>query len=438
MLIRLLGLAIAALLFAAVIIEQPERADATPIYSVRSAARCDTCHVEPSGWLDPPEIADRLCTLDCQGCHYSSSGGGGRTPTGQFYGRHALPTFGERPSSKAPGTGSGRYRLWEGFSGWGRTGTTPMNDIKDRFGSIDPEPTIDFGADVRALGIFPNDGDSSIFPMQAEVYGNARVDEHVSIYAAGGLQGRRQRTFDDLGGVEEDEIIDYFTVREAFVNYDRLPYRGYVRAGRFNKNFGWRIPDHTAFQRDALELDQYAQVFGVEAGINPNYPYANVQLFAQGLDSWPGDQQPGGFGATANFGVRELGWQLGLSVEALQVTELDEFRFTSGPSWALNLFPVVYLGEVDVRATREDSTRVSFFSYHEVNALIVLGLNAGARYEWLDIDISTQDDHRHRFTTSLEWNVYSGTQVAANYRWNFDSDFSATQRDLLVWVHWFL
>lgn len=438
MLIRSLGALGAAGLVAGIFFDHLEPANATPIYAVRSAGRCDTCHVEPMGWLDPPEVSERLCTLDCQGCHYSASGGGGRTPTGQFYGRHALPTYGERPVNSIPGSGSGRYRLWEGFSGWDRSGTTPIDEIEDRFGVIEADPTFDFGADIRVLGIFPDDGDIAVFPMQAEVYGQYRVARHVSVYAAGGLQGRRQRTFNDINGIEEEGAVDYFTVREAFVNVDRLPYRGYVRAGRFNKNYGWRIPDHTAFQRDALELDQYAQVYGVEAGLNPNYPYASVQLFAQGVDAWPGEQQPKGYGATANFGVRELGWHLGLSVEALQVTEDDEFRFTTGPNWALNLFPLVYLGEVDVRTSREDSTRVSLFSYHEINTLIVLGLNAGLRYEWLDIDVTTEQDHRHRLVAGVEWNVSSGWQVAANYRWSFDYEFDLTQQDLLIFAHWFL
>ena len=53
-----------------------------------------------------PELKrDRSCSLDCSNCHVSPAGGGLRTPSGQFYGREELPTWGPRPSARAaPGT----------------------------------------------------------------------------------------------------------------------------------------------------------------------------------------------------------------------------------------------------------------------------------------------------------------------------------------------
>ena len=42
---------------------------------------------------------------------------------------------------------------------------------------------------------------------------------------------------------EIDSAVDYFTVRELFVEYDRLPWNGYVRAGRITKPYGWRLAD---------------------------------------------------------------------------------------------------------------------------------------------------------------------------------------------------
>ena len=121
-------------------------ADATPVYSVRSGHECDSCHVEPLGWANPEE-ATRDCTLSCGICHVSPAGGGLRTPSGEFYGREALPMFGGRPSD---GTNpqqhlpegypsEGRYRLGEGFSGWW-AGDVDHKTIEDRYGDIDPDP----------------------------------------------------------------------------------------------------------------------------------------------------------------------------------------------------------------------------------------------------------------------------------------------------------
>ena len=64
---------------------------------------------------------------------------------------------------------------------------------------------------------------------------------------------------------------------------DNLPYRGYVRAGRFNNGYGWRIPDHTSFIRKPLGLDQNRQVLGVEGGINPNYEFVNASVLPKDL-----------------------------------------------------------------------------------------------------------------------------------------------------------
>jgi hypothetical protein len=94
----LLGLVCVTL--AAALLGWASPAAATPMYSVSSAHACNTCHVEPTGWLNPDK-ADRRCTLDCQGCHVNPSGGGLRTPLGEFYGEEVLPMFGPRPGESA-------------------------------------------------------------------------------------------------------------------------------------------------------------------------------------------------------------------------------------------------------------------------------------------------------------------------------------------------
>lgn len=75
-------------------------ARATPLYSVRAASECDTCHVEPVGWKNPA-LAQRQCSLDCNTCHVSPTGGGMREAAGLYFGREALPMFGQRPSQSA-------------------------------------------------------------------------------------------------------------------------------------------------------------------------------------------------------------------------------------------------------------------------------------------------------------------------------------------------
>ena len=72
-------------------------AQALPQFAVRSARACDTCHVDPTGWVDP-EVALRKCSLNCNVCHVSPSGAGMRNEAGIYYGRQTLPMFGDRPA----------------------------------------------------------------------------------------------------------------------------------------------------------------------------------------------------------------------------------------------------------------------------------------------------------------------------------------------------
>ena len=448
--VRLLALA----LFTSALLMVCPRAEATPIYAIRSANACDTCHIEPSGWYNPADM-DRLCTLDCIGCHVDAAGGGMRKPAGVFYGREVLPTWGTRPSASAdpkkylpPGyPEKGKYRLFEGFSGWW-PGTTRMDDIEERYGDIDPEPVFDWAFDYRGATFAPlekdaaeNDRNLAAFPMQADVYLMARPAEHLALYTSFGLQGAKRRSAQE-GFIEEDiDAIDYLTVRELSLTYDELPYNSYLRAGRFKPQYGWHIPDHTAFIRRDLGFDQNRQVFGVGGGYNPQYLFAHGSLFYQGLDGWPGELGDEALGGTVQVGYRALGWQAGGNVQVLDRTN-GQNEETMGLFWGVNLYPVVYLGELDLRIKSDevDAGQVGssgLFAYHEVNWLVLRGFSALATYHWADPNLDLLDDHKHRGTVGVQWNPYTYVQLDLQYRANFlASDF--TEHELLFILHSFL
>jgi len=445
------------LLCAAAVLAWAPDAGATPIYALRAANACDTCHIEPSGWANPPD-ADRLCTLDCRGCHVSPTGGGLRTPSGLYYGREVLPTWGTRPSQFADPEKyrpeghpkKGRARLFEDFTGWW-PGSIDMQDIKDRFGDIDPDPKVRFGFDIRAMVYLPTKGeaDPAVFPMQSDFHLAYRPLEQFVTYLSGGLAGRRaEDNYIDSDRKDEREVLDYFTVREAFVMMDRMPNNMYVRAGRFAPPFGWRIPDHTSFIRRDLQFDQYRSVFGVEGGWNPNYPYANVAAFYQGAEFWPGDQNDKGLGAAATFGLRELNYQYGGSLHYLSRTDdgaADDL--TAGVNWGVTLYPLVYLGELDFKRSIADGDAPSasgLVAYHELNWLMFRGLSSMLKYDWSDLNLDTKDDHSHRVTAGVTWHPYTHLQIDAQYRKNWvgtnpvlDLGDSTADETLLMFRGWF-
>jgi hypothetical protein len=427
----------------------PREAAATPIYAIRAANTCDTCHIEPIGWKNPDQSA-RLCTMGCNGCHVNITGGGLRTPSGQFYGRQTLPTWGDRPGDYADlsqyrqyqadnAPTKGRYSLLEGFSGWWG-GTKPMAEIPDRFGNIDPDPEVLVGADVRlaTFGPLESGGERSfaVFPMEADVHVAWRVAERVQLYASGGLKGSRQDP-------DTIPLSDYFTAREVFAKLDRLPGNSQIRVGRFTPAYGWRLPDHTTFTRRNLGFDQNRQVFGVDAIYNPNYLVIQGGPFYQGVPGWPGETGDEGFGATLMGGWRDLGWQLLGSLHALQRPEgFDELA--GGVSWGLNLSPLVYLGELDAR--RQSGVQGvedvhALFAYHELNWLVTRGFTALLKYDWQDPNLRLLDDHGHRATLGLQWQPYTWQSIDLQYRMNFIGDFSPDtlgEQDLLaIWHFWY-
>ncbi len=428
-------------------------ADATPVYAIRSGYECDSCHIEPTGWQNP-EDSERRCTLSCSGCHVSPAGGGLRTPSGEFYGREALPMWGTLPSEGTDPDqylqegypNEGRYGLFDGFSGWW-PGDTPHTDIEERYGSIEATPTVNIGGDVRVMSISPfGDGESVIFPMQADLYGVRNFDDDLVLYGAVGFRGRRSGTL-------ESGIIDHLGVKELFVMKQGYPNLTYVRAGRLRPIYGWNQPDHSNFTRDGMGFGVDRLVEGVEVGYNPQYLYVNASAFYQDDSDLLGRGLERGAGTTVNFGYRALGWQAGSSFHYLD--EIDGGREVSGGvQWAVMLQPVVLLGEYDLRSQSDgDESVVSLASFQEVNYEPTKGIAVRLRHEWIDPNADAFGDHRNRLSAELEWNPVNYLNIEGIYRHslagggvsvindtpglvNFDSDnMSAAGSELLMIVH---
>jgi len=441
---------------------------ATPLYSVRAGNACDVCHIEPVDWANP-EISARRCTLDCNVCHESPTGSGLRTPAGQYYGLQVLPTWGRRPTAAAVENNAkpqkARFRLWEGFSGW-KEGNTPAKEIPGRFGDIDPgefdgKSVFRMGADVRSAYYHPfdDDRDTAFFPMQAEAYLMYRPSTPITLYSSFGLKGSKTK-LDYTGNdtTEEDGYgydlpQDYLTIPELFLKLDRFKYNSYIRMGRFYPVYGWRLPDHTSFIRRDLGFDNNRQVFGVEAGLNPNYPFLNVSAFVQGAKFWPGDLcwrededcEHSGAGATLSGGYRDIGGQIFGSFHYLNRNHGPE-ELTGGLGWGLNLFPAVYMGEADYRRTipeDDNSDPVNaLFLYNEIDFLAAKGANLKLKHDWKKENLNQTSGEAHRITVGIEWHPYSHVQLEAQHRTNIakddNGDFGVSLREALFIAHlWF-
>ncbi len=408
--------------------------------------------MEPIGWANPAAIADRRCTLDCQGCHISPTGGGQRTPLGQFYAAEVLAMHGTRPSSAADLTSRlpagapnrGKYRLLDGFEGWW-PGATPHREIADRYGDIDPEPVFAVGGDLRVMIVEPLEAqsqrESAVFPMEAQLYLSWYLSQSAVAYVDVGWQGSRTGLAPEGNPDALTLLQDRLWLREVFFLFRDLPYATYVRVGRFALPYGWRIPDHTVYVRKD-KFDVFRQAYGVEVGFSPNEYWANLALYWQGLHAWPGelDTTRRGPGITAQGGIRYLGFTLGVSLHGMGIVSpgshgIDESEFMAGPLWALNLHPLVYLGEFDYRADRRAGGRVaSLFQYHELRWQGLRSFTPKLRYEWADANIAVLDDHLNRVAVGMEWNPLAQVQLDVLFRHEF-RPVQGDLQDLLVQLH---
>lgn len=425
-------------------------ADATPFHAVNSAHACNTCHAEPLGWFNPEARARRRCNLDCQGCHVVPTGNGMRTPLGVYYARQELPTWGTRPStyssperflSNPDAPRAGTYDLLQGgFDGWW-PGEVDHRTIPDRMGNIDPSPIWQAGTDLRTMVVVPTSDtdlrDVAAFPMEIQGYLAAHPLSNLTAYLDVGLQGSASRY-----GDPSRSFADYIWLREAMVMLHDLPYSSYVRAGRLSPAYGWRLPDHTAYTRVGLGHDQNRHGYGVEVGIAPNEWWGNFSVAYQGVKDWPGEiPLQEGVGIYGQGGWRGLAFSLGGTAQFFSGKDGYSDNMM-GLMWALNLDPITYLGQADLRRLefgQGSGGATSVVALHEIQVRnVVRGLTPHVRYEFLDSNIKFVDDDTTRVSAGAEWFPVSYLSMDLTYRHELRASQDLNDKsELLLQLHGF-
>ena len=270
---------------------------------------CSNCHIAPVGW-DDPEISLRKCSLNCNVCHLTQTGGGLRTVAGNFYGQQIVPMFGTRPGdTPIPATPKTPTPKTEGWTppagpasrpasqpasqpssdrsapqpGWvtdvdidmfptlaligevsaaalaeeERLYPIPGPGTKARYGGLDPFPWFQIGGDIRSMAYLPLatvEDDWAIFPMQLDLHVagtpyNPQKFNHgrLTLLVTTGFEGDTAEGYDGFW--------ERFFVKEWMALFYDLPYQMYAKLGRFTPTFGWRVDDHSAFTRQTQWMD---------------------------------------------------------------------------------------------------------------------------------------------------------------------------------------
>ncbi|MFN3199063.1 MAG: hypothetical protein ACE366_11750 [Bradymonadia bacterium] len=459
----------------------PALASALPLYTARGGRTCDNCHSLPNTWFDPPDWADRKCTMSCSGCHVDPGGGGMRTVSGRYYGNETLPMFAvdERPlvdrqrdmldwlkgvERKAPASqpSSGAPTVaTEQVDPRGPNTPTPlagpafgtplyhqsshMSWLEGRYGDLKADPLIAFGGDAR-LGAWL--AGPLIFPMQGDLYTSVQPIEHLTLSASAGIRGRSRSIDLDGGGVDEQDRVG---IRDLWVMTHEWPYLSYARVGRFLPIFGTRVADHTAYIRRPFGLSQEDpanRVVGAELGFTANYPYLHASVFkpssAQARDPFA---TADGWGTAVSAGWRDLGWQIGAS-GMLRRRPLEGGGDTTDVSlqWGFNpwfywkALPLTYLGEISAgRLQRplsgKETTQTA--AYHQLAWTAFNGIVIRGRYDFWDPDREVKEDHIHRPGLGFDLHPWTGLTFSADFRVGLPAGGNASG-DLFLQLHgWF-
>jgi hypothetical protein len=368
---------------------------AEPWISTRYAQNCAGCHAP--GRKNLP-VADRRCTLSCQGCHVSPSGGGLRSYYGKWNEDRWLrsitaKSLGHAQNPVAPITLQkyGPKRKDEYRKGAkAPKGGFPLAELKslvpdskevlyDRRDKLEKQTAdreqfeyqipvndpyrlmdlnkIDAGADLRwqfrrktiDASAIDTEGNStqileptttwSSFPMVMDAQFGLRPF-HRKLRLVYELRAQRAP-----GKTNPDDLGKPAGRRSLYAMVEDLPFNLYVQGGYYRPLFGYYTPDHTFLPQQmmatALGISAYNQEFLTYSfGGSPNLPYVNLHYIVRETAN---DRPISGF--AGNFGVRFVTKGISVNYSIWKLTDsanknaVKEYLFQS-------LFASIQLGPI--------------------------------------------------------------------------------------------
>lgn len=308
----------------------------------------------------------------CQSCHVNPTGGGMRNQYGVKYSKDNL-----------------YLKFWE-----------KANKTTD----IDPQITkgIRMGSDMRMIFIDDQTGEGSpnfntFFQMQGDLYVYGQVNKYISLMVAPGLYIPNN----------SQGSSPLATKYEIYGMVSNLPAGLFFKVGRFIPNFGIKLPEHRAYNRNFNDFyTPYASDAGIEVGIAPSYftlttGFSNgssLNKDGQRVNSFDFDNQKQ-FTATGDFR-----W----------ASKNNKYAFGLGGSFITN--PFKYDAVNNINALRQ--VAAGFLSIGLLERVAIIG---ELDYNRLDLrdSVSTRSDLRTIFG-ELDIRVSKGVELKFQYE-NYDN-----------------
>jgi hypothetical protein len=340
----------------------------------------------------------------CMDCHVNPTGGGMRQDWGVKYSQKNL-----------------FFKFWE---------------KANKTTEIEPNITkgISMGADMRMLFMdnevdtgFPNR--NSFFQMQGDLYVYAEVNKYISLMIAPGLYIPSTIGTSPLP-----------TKYEIYGMVSNLPAGLYFKVGRFIPNFGVKIPEHRAYNRDFNDFyTPYASDAGIEVGISPSF-FTLTAGFSNGSSVTKDGQRNNSFdfdnqkqltvSGDFRWASKKSKYTAGIGGSFLTnpykydlVNNVNALRQMAAGFVSFGLFQrVAILGEfaynrLDIRdptSTRSDFRTI----FAEINGRLTQGLELKVQYENYDNALGTKDatTERQRYSAGAVFYPLTGLEVESIFR----------------------
>lgn len=311
----------------------------------------------------------------CVDCHYNPTGGIIRNENGFFYGQNMLSLISPRQKefSMSP----------------------KLND------------NISIGLDFRGQFLYSQEKKHTDFQrMTGSIYGRVGLSKNINILA------------------RYDFVNDIW---EAYGVAHILPNNSYIKGGSFQPNFGIRLDDHTAYTRggDFFLLFQN----GARTGLiyNPFYIEAGAELgiyvsdfifltssAGANLNNRTLTKDPT-YTARLEFtpAIGKVGFLLGGSYAAAKVPRKTELY---GGFAGIGYDRFSLLAEFDQADNLLESDIKSNMLMVQAAYIIMVGLEAYARYDWLDKDANKDAETIAHLILGFEFIPYSFIEIRPQYR----------------------
>ncbi|MER3524351.1 MAG: hypothetical protein C4326_09860 [Ignavibacteria bacterium] len=347
-----------------------------------------------------PRFASRT-GAKCQSCHVNPSGGGMRQAFGQQYGRETLPVP----------TWSDEFAL-DDFS-------TKLTEA------------VSIGADVRTLYYVQQIPDTvrggsstnnAFFQMQGDVYLNFRLAKKVNIYLDKGIYSG----FEIFGLLSILPGNGYIKIGKFLPNYGtRLDdHRTFIR-------------DRTGFNPESGRAELTGAELGVSAG--PVVVVGGVFNASDGFGAGVSKNKAFLGRADGVFKLSE-NMHLGLGANVFtKELSVGSRRTLFGVLGSCSFNDFTLFGEVDwLRDEQSGAKRTGLVSLIEADYVLTPGVDVKFMYEFADPDIDLKTGSASRYSIGVEFFPISGVEVRPVYRINREKPTNVKNDEFNLLIHFYL